>query len=180
MKHKFINKTLSITKTILITLAELGEISFKSFYCHPYYHSFCNHKKNKSVDNAFDRLLQSDLIDFTKEGHQKFFFLTTKGKTKTSQLLENIISQAQVWDNKWRICIYDVREKDKIWRDFLRWQLYKFGFKQLQKSVWISPHKTSEKLKEIISKSGNLTDCVRFLIVEEISSDKDLKKMFKL
>ncbi|MCD6539117.1 MAG: CRISPR-associated endonuclease Cas2 [Candidatus Omnitrophica bacterium] len=52
----------------------------------------------------------------------------------------------QGWDKKWRILIYDIPEKYKIKREYLRKFLKNLGFGKVQNSCWVSPYDYSREV----------------------------------
>ncbi|MBU2592447.1 MAG: hypothetical protein ABH867_01820 [Patescibacteria group bacterium] len=43
------------------------------------------------------------------------------------------------WDQKWRLVAFDIPEKEKVTRNSIRNSLFDLGFRQFQRSVWVSP-----------------------------------------
>ena len=76
--------------------------------------------------------------------------LTDAGRTV--YLLSN--DNVDNWDGKWRIVIFDIPEQKRLIRDLFRRNLKKWGFKHLQKSVWISKKNVTEKLFSYIKDLG--------------------------
>ena len=52
----------------------------------------------------------------------------------------------QGWDKKWRILIYDIPERYKIKREYLRKFLKNLGFGKVQDSCWVSPYDYSREV----------------------------------
>jgi DNA-binding transcriptional regulator PaaX len=62
------------------------------------------------------------------------------------------------WDKYWRLVIYDVPENKRHLRDKLRSQIYDLGFRQLQRSVWLSPFSATwlvSKIEHLINDPEN-------------------------
>lgn len=134
-------------------------------------------RKEWEIKRAIKRLQSMDYIKIN-EGHKKAY-LTEKG------LLEFIKFRIQdsksSWDGKWRMVVFDISEKIRTQRDFLRKQLKWLGFKELQKSVWIFPYDIKKDLEEILTIFGlDFSGDVRFVIVDKIEDDKDLRQYFNL
>jgi hypothetical protein len=69
------------------------------------------------------------------------FRLTQRGqalalRAHTEALL---LARPKQWDKQWRLILFDVPEKDRGGRDFLRRKLVELGFMQIQKSAWLLP-----------------------------------------
>ncbi len=67
------------------------------------------------------------------------------------------------WNKKWRIIIYDIPEEKSEIRDKLSYILAEFGFKRLQRSVWLSPFTH----QWIIKKINNFIDNPKYLFTFE-------------
>src|SRR3989344_2297817 len=117
----------TLSDAALLILDAAGKIFIKSFWPHPYYHTFCNHKPKQSFRNALSRLENKGL------------------KLKLE------LAKKWRWDGKWRILIFDVPEKIRGKRDFLRRELIDFGFYPLQKSVWVYPYNLPEDFFDIFN-----------------------------
>ncbi len=106
-------------------------------------------------------------------------YLTKKGYL---EILKYQIQRKHLkWDGKWRIVIFDIPEEKRNYRNFLRNILRWFGFRELQKSVWVFPYDIRGKIKELFKIQGlKIEDDVRFLTVDEIDQDDDLRSEFGL
>ena len=93
---------------------------------------------------------------------------------------ENIfIEIPKKWDKKWRIVIFDVPEKKRNARDALRWEMKKLGFFELQKSVWVFPYDCKDAI-DFLVELFEIRNHVRYITVERMSLDADLKLHFNL
>ncbi len=79
----------------------------------------------------------------------------------------------EIWDGKWRIVMFDIPEKKRENRNWLRWQLLSFDYKQLQKSVFIGKQPLEEDFYEEIL-LRKLDQCVRLMTVGEVDDDEFL------
>ena len=173
-------KFFSISRAILATLWEAGEITIKGFFPHPYYHHFCHHRKKLSIHSKFYTLKKAGLI---KKRGADTFSLTPRGQKEAfwSALDAKLVLHAphrQKWDGYWRIIFFDIPEKKRRLRDDLRQILKTLGFKELQRSVWVTPYKIPELLNELLWEE-KIKHYTRFITVKEIDYDRDLKKHFK-
>lgn len=72
-------------------------------------------------------------------------------------------------------------ENQRQIRNLLRRRLKWIGFKELQKSAWIFPYDVEKETKEILKVCNiDIVGDVRFLTVEKMNNDEDLKKEFGL
>jgi len=106
-------------------------------------------------------------ISLTKKGAQEYLRYKIDKKKN------------QKWDRKWRIVIFDIWESQKRIRDLLRAKLKWMGFKELQKSVWVFPYNVEKEIREILDLCHlDIIGDVRFLTVEKMSDDEDLRAEF--
>ena len=103
-----------------------------------------------------------------------------KFKLKKYDLItRTLIHRKKKWDGKWRIVIFDVWEKARSSRDSLRYEIKNFGFRQLQRSVWIYPYECRDFIW-LLKSNFFFGKNIRYMVVEELDHDEKLKKYFKL
>lgn len=107
--------------------------------------------KKSALSKAIARLREKDFIETDKsETGRLILKLTDEGRTAILLGQENVDN----WDGKWRIVIFDIPEQKRLIRDLFRRNLKKWGFRHLQKSVWISKKNVMEKLFSYIKDLG--------------------------
>ena len=141
-----------------------------------------DYKKKYYINNIIGNLLKKGFIKFeTNDDGRKFVSLTKKGedlllKYKIGDLR---IKRPRRWDKKWRIVIFDIKEKRRETRDLLRSVLNRFGFVKLQNSVWVFPYDCEELI--IMLKSDLFVGKdVLYMVVDKIENDKWLRETFGL
>lgn len=169
---------LSVAKTVLAFLWDVSSGTVKAFFPHPYYHIFCNHKDKRTVYSSLNRLRGQGLVvknsntfRLTKQGEKEAFFAYLDAQRLMYK------PQKRKWDGQWRMIIFDVPEKKRKYRDYLRKMLKTVGFKELQKSTWVTPHKIPKFLEELLWEE-RMKHFTRFITIKEIDYDKDLRKIF--
>ncbi len=110
------------------------------------------------------------------------FYLTRKGRI---EIIKTIIKEKKnkkvKWDGKWRAIIFDIPELNRRERAFLRNELRWMGFRKLQDSIWIFPYNIEKELLSLLKLwKIDFRGDIRFLRIEEIIEDKDLRKHFGL
>lgn len=135
-------------------------------------------RKDWELRRAIRSLQKMDYIKINDA--KKRVYLTEKGFLEF--IKSRIKSKESIWDRKWRMVIFDIPESKRQQRDFLRKQLKWLGFKELQKSVWIFPYDIRKELDEVldISSKYNFGEDVRFVVVDKVENDKDLRNYFNL
>lgn len=134
----------------------------------------------KSPAEYFEELKKISGLDLRNTIHrlkQKGLISGSRGKYKTTALgrvaamvIERTIPKKEEWDGKWRIVAFDVPEKMRHDRDWLRRILKIHDYNQFQKSVFIGKYPLPEVIyKEIHSKK--LGSHVRLITVGEIDND---------
>jgi len=138
-------------------------------------------RKKKSIDSVFYRLKKQGLIRIKYKGNQIYISLTEQGKKKAGKYQINDMQiKPTKWDGKWRVLIFDIKEKQKIKREALRGKLKEMNFFQLQKSVWVYPFdfkKEAEMLKEFF---GLGVDEIKIISDCKIEDDQIIRSYFKL
>lgn len=107
--------------------------------------------KKSTLSKAISRLKKQGLITQEKaEEGEIILKLTDEGKSE----LFLMAGDNEKWDGKWRIVVWDIPEQKRIIRNLFRRNLKKWGFKSLQKSVWISKKNVTDKLFSYIKDLG--------------------------
>ncbi|MFA7254213.1 MAG: CRISPR-associated endonuclease Cas2 [Patescibacteria group bacterium] len=124
-------------------------------------------------------LRKRGLVNQFTEDKITYLELTQAGKKRIDKLLlENVkITKPSVWDRKWRIVIFDIPEKDKEVRNFVRNHLYKLGFRQIQKSVFVYPFECSSEIDLICENSGG-RKYIKYMIADIIEGEQDIVEFF--
>ena len=135
---------------------------------------------NRTRAQAIGKLKKQGLLAEYKKGGERYLRITEKGKIEIVRDKLRV-KTAESWDKKWRIVIFDIPEATRGDRNFLRRQLKWLGFFELQKSVWVFPYEIKDELREFIKLCKiELQGDIRFLTVERIEEDSDLRRQFGL
>ncbi|PIU99305.1 hypothetical protein COS59_00500 [Candidatus Wolfebacteria bacterium CG03_land_8_20_14_0_80_36_15] len=135
-----------------------------------YYKELKNLKEN-SVRIILWKLEKKGLVTKKQKEKQKYYQLTNLG-LKVAKKFQKVIEQP--WDGKWRIVMFDIPEKIRTERKWLRFQLIAFDYKPLQKSVFIGQKPLDEEFyKELLNR--DLNQWVRLITVGEIDDEQVLK-----
>ena len=110
-------------------------------------------KAERCFRNTVNYLRRQGLVERKIRGRKKSFSLTKKGYRK-------LIFLGRPYDIKKdgvrRLIIFDVPEVERKKRDWLREEVKKFGFKMVQKSVWLGESPLSEDFLEDLRYMGLL------------------------
>ncbi len=140
MRKKIIYEP-TLSDSALLMVDVLGKAFVGSFFLHPYYHTYCKHTKRQSFKNALTRLENRGLVLGERRNGKVLYCLSEDGEKLANRIkLKFEMAKSKKWDGKWRVLIFDIPEKIRSKRDFLRNELKDFGFYQLQRSVWVYPY----------------------------------------
>lgn len=76
------------------------------------------------------------------------------------------IEQPKKWDKWWRLVIFDVPEKHRVARDFLREKLRQLNFLPIQRSAWILPWPCENEMRLIRERYG-FDDTIAILTIPD-------------
>lgn len=134
---------------------------------------------------AYARKVVQNLVDkklirvFERRG-EIMMRLTEKGERELLryQLREKSLKKWH-WDKKWRLIIFDIAEKKRLKRDYVRKNMQSFGFVKLQDSVWVYPYEC-EQVIDLLKAEYRLGKELLYVVAGEIENDEWLKKKFDL
>lgn len=132
----------------------------------------------RAVYGSRDRLIENGLMVYTKDGYIK---LTKEGEIvlRRVELSKYKVEIPKKWDKKWRIVIFDIKEKRKNLRDSMRDILSQVGFVKLQNSVWVYPY-DCEDLMNLSKANSALGRELLYIVADRIENEKVLLEHFKL
>ena len=179
------NDKIDFKKIILMTVATAGILAVAVIAPNALQilKPFLKHKKKYSLNYYLNQkaknLVKDGLLKIDVENGKQFLSLTEKGERKLLHYKITDKKKNIKWDGRWRVVIFDVWENVRSKRNLLREEIRNFGFIQLQRSVWIYPYECAdfvELLKTDLSFGRN----IRYMIVEKLDHDENLKKHFSL
>jgi DNA-binding transcriptional regulator PaaX len=176
---KFLLGFLAIAPILLVGAATPGILSAtKSFQKRKWY-------SKKKVANAVRNLKQRKLIEIIEEKDGKIKVqLTNKGKKRIKDFYFDALSieKPKKWDRKWRILIFDIPSKPKIFnqaREALRSKIKELGFHQMQKSVWVCPYECEDEIL-LVAELYKVQKHIEILTVEKMLHEESIKRKFNL
>lgn len=144
-------------------------------------------KKQKEFEkqrfyNAFYKLRKKGYINLEYKGKQLYISLTKEGRKWAGryQIDDLEIKKSWRWDKKWRVLIFDIKEKQKIKREALRGKLKELGLYNIQKSVWVCPYEFKNEVEIMRSFFGFSKDEMAVINASSIENDGKIKTFFKL
>ena len=133
------------------------------------------------IDSAFSNLLAKGHIQISRGPHGKVVRLTDAGKRSLGRMVARALDSRihKRWDKRWRMVIYDIKEKRRGTRIALQRTLRAFGFFQLQASVWVYPYEC-ENLLILLKADFKIGREVLYGVVERVEGDEEAKAYFGL
>lgn len=173
-------KNYQVTKEILKSVAENATVTLNhiaDLILGPKYDRF----RKSYLKRRFQKMIDTGLIFVDKENGKSYVRLTKKGEGKLEryELGGITIKKPKRWDGKWRLIIFDIREKSRSTRDLLRQQLQGLGLVRLQNSVWAYPYDFSE-ITVLFKADALVGKDILYLTVEELENDGWLRRHFGL
>lgn len=127
------------------------------------------------------RLKRKGLVAFEKRNGRIHMRLTEKGMCEMGRVEASMYSipRPRRWDHRWRIVIFDIREKRRPDRTRVRHLLQSLGFHRLQDSVWVHPY-DCEEVVALIKTEFRLGADLLYIIADAIDFDRRLREHFEL
>jgi len=125
-------------------------------------------KKKKKQFNQFINYLK--IKGYIKNGDSKTkegILLTKKGEQKALSLNCKLIDREKRRDGKWIMIMYDIPEKKRNLRLFLRRDLVSLGYKKFQNSIWVCPYNVYKETEKVIE-GYLLNPYIKIFLIEEI------------
>lgn len=184
MRNNHNNNKIDYRKIILMTIATVGVLSVAVLapnalqILKPFLKNKRKYNLKYYLNQKVKRLVDEGFIKINTENGKQSLSLTLKGERKLLyyQVTER---KKQKWDNKWRVVIFDVWENTRNKRDVLRMEIKNFGFIQLQRSVWIYPYNCLQFI-ELLKTDLSFGKNIRYMVVEKLDHDENLRKHFNL
>lgn len=185
------NKKLSITVKILKMLLLVGAVYIaasspffvfnlsKELRKRRFWHGRVDKDK---FQNSFYYLKKRGYINIISKNKQIYIYLTKEGKKMAGkyQINDLKIKKPKKWDERWRLIIFDIPNKQKVKREAFRGKLKELGFRPLQKSVWVYPYECQKEIKLLRDFFGLIPKYLRVITTKELEEDYFLRKRFKL
>lgn len=132
------------------------------------------------VKKTLNRLQTQQLISINYEEKETKIELLEKGRKRMlSYEIGNLKLNNSKWDGVWRVIVFDIPEKKRVARDFLRSKLRELGFYQFQKSVLITPWDCKD-IVDFVKHYYLVGDCVNLILAKGLDQEDYLKEYFKL
>lgn len=115
------------------------------------------HYKRKNFYQMVQRSLRTGDIERVVKNGKEYLRLTSVGKSNIQRDFP-LSALTQRWNGRWVIVSFDIAEKMRKSRNFLREKLRSIGFGMLQQSMWITPLPIGKDVLELIESYGLLDE----------------------
>jgi DNA-binding transcriptional regulator PaaX len=138
------------------------------------------YKQKQAIQKSLDSLIQNGLLkrSFDKDGCEKIE-LTKRGRWEALLRAPSVDTRSKKWDSLWRVVVFDIPQDKQKERTELRRAMRLFGFRLLQKSVWVYPFPCDDFILILKERLGVSHD-VLYMKVSYIENDKHLRKEFHI
>ncbi len=133
----------------------------------------------RRIQNAQRFLKYQGLV---RENAQGRLVLTEHGKQRIEKTLlkEYIIPPPVIWNGKWHILLFDIKERRRRIRGQLRNLLRGTGFVRLQDSAWVHPFPCDEFVALVRAHLSSGVGELRHITADALESDRALRDHFHL
>ncbi|KKW32211.1 MAG: hypothetical protein UY78_C0047G0007 [Parcubacteria group bacterium GW2011_GWA1_53_13] len=123
------------------------------------------------------RLKRKGLVEFKSENGKKRLRLTPRGEKVMGSIWNETyqLQKPRRWDERWRLVIFDIPEKQRPTRDKIRHLVSRLGFLRLQDSVWVYPY-DCEELVTLLKTDLKIGRAVLYIIADAIEFDKPIRQ----
>mgnify|MGYP001614643163 CR=1 FL=1 len=134
-----------------------------------------------SVNRAINNALVRGYVVRVETAWGKVFRITPLGRAKLQSLALKTfkLKKPRRWDGRFRLIIFDIREKLKGTRDKLSLTLKRLGLLRLQDSVWVYPYDCEDFLV-LLKADMKVGQDVLYVVAQKIENDWHLRKHFNL
>ena len=129
-----------------------------------------------AIEKAVNKILKDRMVKLVEKGEKQMLEITNNGRRQLVEYnLATIQIKKQKWDGKWRIVMFDIPEDIRLARDVLRDKLKDLGFKQVQKSVWVSPYECQNEIS-FIGSVYEVEKYINYVVAEKTDFSESLRK----
>lgn len=135
--------------------------------------------RRRDFNREVKRLEKRGYIALTKTPKDYIIRVLEKGRQGYQRIqMHNLKLSSGKWNGKWRLFIFDIPEKFRAERDYLRKKLKDLGLYNIQRSVFVYPYDCRKELI-FIADYYNIEEYTTYAEVNFIDIDKELKQYFK-
>jgi hypothetical protein len=130
----------------------------------------------RNIESLLQKKLMKRVVD--AQGNVSLT-LTRRGQWEYTLRHTRLEPKQKKWDKRWRVVVFDVPNTKGNVRSELRRGMKLFGFRMIQRSVWVYPYPCDDFIVILRSHLGVGSD-VLYMTVDTIENDFELRREFKL
>ena len=179
---------LSLSGALLATLSEGKLLSITQLKRAPLIERLLKDKKENSFYTALSRLMRRQVVCKRGAGYGlgvkgqyqvlRSYVLAHQKKEHERRVKDGNEVQ-KVWDGKWRVVVFDIPERQRSLRDFLRNTMKRLGAHELLRSFWVYPYRMPEYIEKAVD-SEFYRGRAYMMTTSDIEYGPKLRKVFKL
>lgn len=138
-------------------------------------------KKWREFKGGLNYLKRRGFVEVEQNSDGSYSVKTTSSGKKQAEKynLDNIsIRVPKIWDNQWRMIIFDIPVEKQKGRLALLSKLRDLGFIMLQKSVWVHPFECRDEIS-VLARAFEVDKYVQHILCRDISAREYLKGEFE-
>ncbi len=130
---------------------------------------------------TINRFKEQKYVEIKNKNGQPVVSVTTKGLNKVlSYKMDGMeIKKPNAWDHKWRLVIFDIKDKHRSDRDLFRNKIKSMGLWELQKSVYVYPYPCFDEVEFLRQIFGVGLD-VKYIMADKIEDDENIRYHFEV
>ena len=137
----------------------------------------------RKIKRTLKRLEKRRLLSVESHGNEAMVKILDRGRIEVlryslRELLDHK-KKNKKWDGKWFLVIFDVPEKERKKRDYIRKFLSMIGFFQYQKSVYVYPYECQKEIT-LVKRIVEGGEYMQYIIAQEIEDEEKIKRAFFL
>ena len=136
-------------------------------------------QKNFSYWRSIRRLEKDGLVSIRRNGNRYDVNITPKGNATLSSFSFQEVRKKKRWDRRWRMIIFDIPEKKRVFRTAVRARLVQFGFFRLQDSVWVFPY-DCEEIIAMLKTELSIGRELLYIVADAVEGDEVIRSHFSL
>ena len=129
-------------------------------------HDFSSHTR-ETVSATLSRLKRSGIVAASGSKKKAIWRITERGKKHFVRIRDKTVSLPPE-DGRVRLVIFDVPERERNKRDWLRYRLLSCDYTMLQRSVWVGTRPLPVDLRDELETAGLLDSSVKVVGLEDI------------
>lgn len=132
------------------------------------------------VSKTVARLHRQGWIQIFVQNGEQVIRLTERGQRELLRYqLKKKRLEKRKWDGKWRLLIFDIKERRRSARDRARQDMITFGFVRLQDSAWVYPYEC-EEVVTLLKAQYRIGREMLYLVTDHFEGDEMLRKKFEI